>query len=204
MGFTAPKLMLIRHAEKPIPADSNPKTPAYNGIDIYGSPHEDSLIPQGWQRAGALIKLFTSTSGPLPLPQFLFAPNQFGNGTSKRPYETITPLSQKLGISINPPQAQYSKTDYVAMLTAATSCNGMVLISWEHGEIPSLAAWILQNTNISVPKWPGSRFDIVWVFDLDTASGTYSFNQVPQLLLAGDQPTPIFVSGDTSKTAAES
>lgn len=194
MSFIAPKLMLIRHAEKPIPADpnSNPPTPAYNGIDINGNSDKDSLIPQGWQRAGALIKLFTSSSGPLPVPQFLFAPNLFGKGTSKRPYETITPLSQKLGIPINPPKAQYAKTDYDAMLTAATSSNGMVLIAWEHGEIPNLAQWILKND--SAPKWSGSRFDIVWVFDLDTASGTYTFNQMPQLLLAGDQPTPIFAS----------
>ncbi len=202
MAFTASKLMLIRHAEKPIAASA--PNPAYNGIDVYGNPDKDSLIPQGWQRAGALIKLFTSESGPLPAPQFLFAPNQFGNGTSKRPYETITPLSQKLGISINPPQAQYSKGDYVAMLTAATSCNGTVLIAWEHGEIPDLAAWILQNTNITVPKWPGSRFDIVWVFDLDASSGTYSFNQAPQLLLAGDLATPIFASDSAGKAAAKS
>jgi hypothetical protein len=69
-------------------------------------------------------------------------------------------------------------------------------ISWEHGEIPNLAAWILKND--SAPKWSGSRFDIVWVFDLDTASGTYTCNQVPHLLLAGDQPgdqpAPIFAS----------
>lgn len=199
MGFTAPKLMLIRHAEKPVPATAT--DPAYNGIDINGNPDDHSLIPQGWQRAGALIKLFTASSGPLPVPQFLFAPNQFGNGTSKRPYETITPLSQKLGLPINPAKAEYSKTDYKAMLTDATSSNGMVLIAWEHGEIPDLATWILQNTKIDVPKWPGSRFDIVWVFDLDTQSSTYSFNQVPQLLLAGDQPTPIFASGDSKATA---
>lgn len=194
MSFTAPKLMIIRHAEKPIPANSS--SPAYNGIDQYGNPDPDSLIPQGWQRAGALIRLFTSSSGPLPTPQFLFAPNLFGKGTSKRPYETITPLSQKLGIAINPPNTDYAKTDYETMLTAATSCNGMVLISWEHGEIPALAAWILKAK--TAPKWPGDRFDIVWVFDLDAATGTYAFNQVPQLLLAGDQPTPIFAAAATS------
>ena len=199
MGFTAPKLMLIRHAEKPVPA--NGKDPAYSGIDEHGNPDTHSLIPQGWQRAGALIKLFTSSSGPLPVPQFLFAPNLYGNGTSQRPHETITPLSKKLGIAINPAKAQYAKTDYKVMLAAATSLNGVVLIAWEHGEIPNLAACILQNTSITVPKWPGDRFDIVWVFDLNSATGTYSFNQVPQLLLAGDQPTPIFATEDSSAAA---
>src|SRR5262249_9633541 len=103
MSYTATKVMLIRHAEKPVPAGtgSDSQAPAYNGIDEFGDPDEHSLIPQGWQRAGALAGLFTSASGPLPIPQFLFAPNQFGGGTSKRPYETITPLAAKLGLIIN-------------------------------------------------------------------------------------------------------
>ena len=182
--------MLIRHAEKPVPAD--PPAPAYNGIDINGNPDADSLIPQGWQRAGALTGLFSSSTGPLPVPQFLFAPNDFGNGTSKRPFETITPLSKKLGITINPPQANYSKADYPTMLASATSFTGVVLIAWEHGEIPNLAQWLMKND--SAPKWPGDRFDLVWVFDLTPAGTEYTLNQLPQLLLAGDQPGPIFGS----------
>jgi hypothetical protein len=184
--------MLIRHAEKPVPADptSKPPTPAYDGIDIYGQQDKDSLIPQGWQRAGALIGLFSSSTGPFPVPQFLYAPNNFGNGTSKRPYETITPLSQKLGLPINPPKTGYSKSDYTTMLESATSCNGVVLIAWEHGEIPNLAAWLLGND--SAPKWPANRFDVVWVFDLTPAGTSYALSQAPQLLLAGDQPGPIF------------
>ena len=40
----------------------------------------------------------------------------------------------------------------------------------------------------SVPKkWP-DRYDRVWIFDLDPSTGMYLFNQVAQLLLAGDQP----------------
>lgn len=193
MSYAAAKVMLIRHAEKPIAAD--PPTPAYDGINVYGAGDKDSLIPQGWQRAGALIGLFTSSSGPLPVPQFLFAPNKFGGGTSERPFETITPLAAKLGLTINGAQdpknpGQYSKDDYAAMLTSATSCPGVVLIAWEHGEIPNLANWLLGNNG--APKWPGARFDIVWVFDLVPAGTSYTLNQVPQLLLAGDIQAPIF------------
>jgi hypothetical protein len=76
MSYAATKVMMIRHAEKPIPAETTPPpTPAYNGIDIFGDADEDSLIPLGWQRAGALNSLFSSCFGPLPVPQFLFAPN---------------------------------------------------------------------------------------------------------------------------------
>ena len=186
--------MMIRHAEKPVAAVKKPPAPAYNGIEIFGEADKDSLIPQGWQRAGALNSLFGSSFGPLPVPQFLFAPNEFGNGTSKRPYETITPLSEKLGLTINAAQdpkapGSYSKKDYAQMLTAATGCDGVVLICWEHGEIPSLANWLLGSK--SAPKWPGDRFDIVWVFDLASAGTSYTLNQVPQLLLATDKPAPI-------------
>ncbi len=198
--------MLIRHAEKPTSTES--------GINIDGDPDSSSLIPQGWQRAGALNGLFTSAIGPLPTPDFLFAPNLFSkdspgqskasaakkhgsSGTSRRPYETITPLSLKLGITINltpgsKSPSQYAKGDYPTMLNTALALQGIVLISWEHGEIPSLANQILGNQTTSPQKWPSERFDLVWVFDLNTATNTYSFNQVPQLLLQDDLTTPVF------------
>src|SRR5258706_5619607 len=200
------KVMLIRHAEKP--------TSTENGINIDGDPDSSSLIPQGWQRGGALTGLFTSGIGPLPTPQFLFAPNVFSkdpsgqskasttkkhgsSGTSRRPYETITPLSLKLGITINAipgskTPAQYAKGDYPTMLNTALALQGIVLISWEHGEIPNIANQILGNQTTSPQKWPSQRFDMVWVFDLDTSVNTYSFTQAPQLLLQGDLTTPIF------------
>ncbi len=204
--YTTTKVMLIRHAEKP--------TSTQSGINIDGDPDSSSLIPQGWQRAGALNGLFTSGIGPLPTPDLLFAPNLFSkdspgqskasaakkhgsSGTSRRPYETITPLSLKLGITINltpgsKSPAQYAKGDYPTMLNTALALQGIALISWEHGEIPSLANQILGNQTTSPQKWPSERFDLVWVFDLNTATNTYSFNQVPQLLLQGDLTTPVF------------
>jgi len=45
--------------------------------------------------------------------------------------------------------------------------------------------------NTAPQKRPGDRFDVVWVFDLDKTTGEYSFSQVPQNLLAGDQDSPI-------------
>ena len=144
----------------------------------------------------------------MPLPQFWFAPNEFsdtgpseagsnGSGTSKRPLETITPLSLKLGLTLTATPGsktpkQYAKTDYPQMRDDALGCPGVVLISWEHGEIPQIANQILGSEKISPPSWPSERFDMVWVFDLHTANNSYSFNQVPQPVLKGDIPTPIF------------
>jgi len=183
----ATKVMIIRHAEKPVGQIS--------GVDESGNADLNSLIPQGWQRAGALVPLFSSSFGPLPTPTHLFAPNLFGSG-SKRPFETITPLAARLGMTINATPGgvapgQYAPTDFSLMVPDALACPGVVLIAWEHEFIPSIANLILGNSSTVPQTWPSARFDVVWVFDLNPATNTYTFNQLPQLLLQGDLPTPI-------------
>jgi hypothetical protein len=194
----ATKVMVIRHAEKPVVESSGA---TYLGIDENGNPDPNSLIPRGWQRAGALVPLFGSSFGPLPTPSFLFAPNVFGSG-SKRPFETITPLAAKLGITMNATAGgvspgQYAPGDYHLMVPDALACPGTVLIAWEHEDIPSIANLILSNTSTVPQTWPGARFDVVWTFDLNAATNAYIFNQLPQLLLQGDLPTPIPLLGNT-------
>jgi len=67
---------------------------------------------------------------------------------------------------------------------------GIALIAWQHEEIPAIGEAILGSKPGTLPKWPGDRFDLVWVFDLDK-SGSYKFSQVPQMLLAGDTSSVI-------------
>jgi len=85
-----------------------------------------------------------ATAGRVDSPAHIFAPNLFDPATSKRPFETITPLAAALGITINalPDSAtpgQYDATNYAAMVSAALACPGVVLIAWEHEDIPSIA-----------------------------------------------------------------
>jgi len=179
--------MAIRHAEKPVGQ--------FTGIDEFGNPDPTSLTPQGWQRAGALIPLFSSSFGALPTPAHLFAPNVDLSATSHRPFQTITPLAAALGLTINAipggvTPGQYVYSDYAQMVSDVLTCPGDVLISWEHELIPNIANIILGST--TVPQtWPDARFDMVWIFDLNPATGAYTFNQAPQLLLQGDLPMPI-------------
>jgi hypothetical protein len=192
------KIMIIRHAEKP-PKDDDAaggsavagkkvlEGPPY-GVDPDGNNTNESLIVQGWQRAGALIGLFapppgTSQNPVLATPQFLFA----SDSKSKRPLETIEPLALKLNLK----RTTDPKQDHNAIADAAMACGGTALICWQHEDIPQMANHILGNKTTVPQKWPGHRFDMVWVFDLDPSSKTYSFSQVPQLLLAGDSDTPI-------------
>jgi hypothetical protein len=51
--YNATRVMIVRHAEKPVEQ--------INGIDEFGNTDSTSLIPQGWQRAGALVPLFSSS-----------------------------------------------------------------------------------------------------------------------------------------------
>lgn len=208
----ATKIMLIRHGEKP--------TGNTVGIDPDGQTDKSSLIVQGWQRAGALACLFAPTKGPLQhhqlaTPDYLYAADPHsdansdetsdeatddatddaasggttsgGGGDSNRPYQTILPLSKKMQKKIH---HHLTKKQTKELVTEVTQRDGVVLIAWEHGQIPKIANRILGNDTTAPQSWPGERFDIVWVFDL-ASDGQYVFHQVPQLLLHGDLPTKI-------------
>lgn len=177
----ARKIMVIRHAEKP------PANPPPNGVDADGNIDPDSLTAQGWQRAGALVRFFdpakADLSGALAVPNVLIASSKDGRG-SLRPVQTLTPLAQHLHLDID---ASYKPDEFAAAVEFAKRCAGVVLLCWQHEDIPHIGDLIAKNP---VPaKWPGERFDLVWVFDRDANDGTYSFTQVPQRLLPGDLPT---------------
>lgn len=176
----ATKIMLIRHAEKPDDQDG--------GVDQKGQSDKHDLIVRGWQRAGALVQFFANPRDPNRLiqrPAVIFATDP--GSESKRPLHTVTPLAQFLTITIDSSIAEGSEQDLV---NKAAASNGMVLIAWHHEKIPAIANLILQNQS-APQKWPGDRFDVVWVFDRTAAGAPWKLSQVPQLLLAGDSKSVI-------------
>jgi broad specificity phosphatase PhoE len=174
------KIMVIRHAEKPNGAA---------GVMPDGSTSPEALTPTGWQRAGALAGLFAPSSGHfadarLATPRALYASGVAHHSNSLRPQQTIAPLTAKLALSIN---TNHPKGDEAALVEAATTIGGTVLIVWEHEAIPAIAALVLGG-NRGIPQhWPDERFDLVWVFDRPDGQNAWSFAQVPQKLLAGDR-----------------
>lgn len=183
---SASKIMLIRHAEKPA-KDFEPY-----GVTRKGERSKESLQVRGWQRAGAMIALFSPPNGLFDLslarPQFLYASKPLRSKGSRRPLQTITPLSEKLGIEIN---AEFPRYDFEKMLEEIYLHRGVVLISWQREYIPDIARKIMDDSKVVPAEWPEDRFDMIWVFDLDRSSGRYKFKQVPQRLLGGDLITPI-------------
>jgi hypothetical protein len=179
--------MLIRHAERPA------KVGSPYGMTPDGHRDVNSLSTVGWQRAGALVTLFDPAKGPLQdsrlaVPTNLFA-TDIGHGSeSKREQQTITPLASRLGLPLN---TKYVKQDHEQVSKEVLASDGLVLICWDHKFMPAVANGILGNTTTAPQKWKRKRFDVVWVFDWDASTGTYSFSQAPQDLLPGDSSKPI-------------
>jgi hypothetical protein len=176
-------VLIIRHAEKP---------------DDEGDPHLNS---RGAARAAALPSLFSvkppfrTMPAPFPTPDFIFATRE--SDSSNRPVETVTPLSQALGeLHI---RSKHKDNDFQAAVDDIFGDGKLagktVLICWHHGKIPELAKAILNKASnatqveAKVPdRWKGTVFDRVFKITFDDR-GTATFEDRPQRLLFGDNPT---------------
>jgi broad specificity phosphatase PhoE len=178
--MTAVKIMVIRHAEKPN-GDGGP------GLMPDGAENPLALTATGWTRANALVGLFNRADGDAPRPPLAKPKSLFASGSqSLRPKQTIAPLATALNLSIT----TFLKGEEARLVAAAKEAEGPALISWQHEAIPEIAALIRGSANGISPRWPGRRFDLVWVFDLEP-SGAWSFTQVPELVMPGDSSKPI-------------
>ncbi|MBZ8141222.1 histidine phosphatase family protein [Rubrivivax gelatinosus] len=174
-----PRIMLIRHAEKPREGEC--------GVAIDGSPSPQSLSVVGWQRAGALVRLFVPAApvpprSPILRPAHVFAARPTDTHPSLRPRETVTPLAQALGLQVD---ESWSDDDDPARVAAALrELQGPVLVCWRHRSLPDLADELLQRAE--VPRhWPEQRFDLVWI--VAGEGPRWTFSQLPQQLLPGDR-----------------
>ena len=108
------------------------------------------------------------------------------SGGSKRPEETVTPLAAALGTSIDLKYPEGEEAAMVASLSGLSGLSGPTLVCWEHTGIPTIISHLGRVTPPPPTSWPGSVFNIVFVF---TRSGNgWNFTQVPQELLAGACP----------------
>jgi hypothetical protein len=195
MDVSPEVIYIIRHAEKPL-------KPPLSGVDYAGGQNEHSLLPRGWQRSGALSALFHPDFGPLReglrTPTVLVAPSwgHPGKTAAHRSYQTIQGLSEHLEVPIT---SQFSRGEEEQLADSLLSAHsGVVLICWEHKHIPVIASFLPVADETAIPrKWPGHRYDVIWSFTRVPGAGParYTFSQIPQRLLAGDDPTVIF-AGD--------
>jgi hypothetical protein len=183
-------IFIIRHGEKP-------EVPPPYGVDVDGNQNEHSLLPRGWQRAGALATLFVPFSSELRAglvtPTELICPD-YGNSTATsvhRTYQTIEAVSERIGTGIESPESEGDEATLGQQLAAAAA--GVTLVCWEHKAIHEIANNIVPVApGAQIPQgWPDTRFDVIWAFTYDSGTSQYTFNQIPQMLLAGDTDSPI-------------
>jgi len=178
----ATKIMIIRHGEKP--SDDH----SIRGVAEDGAHDPNELSVRGWQRAGALIRLFAPPNGhfghaALETPDAIFACAPDEHTKSVRSEHTVLLLAQFLNKAVD---LHHRKGAEDKLVAAVTATKGVALIAWEHNAIPDLAAAITGNNHTCPTKWPDSRFDVVWILERRTASG-WMFTQAPQLVLPGDR-----------------
>jgi hypothetical protein len=172
-------IFVIRHGEKP---EDLPLEP----VDLAGDRSKRSLVPRGWQRAGALAVLFAPQVGPLRpgilTPDQLIVPDYGKGQKDERTHETIEPLEKLLGLEHERPCAVGEEQQLGEQLSAAET--GVTLVCWEHTHAPSIFAAISPARGPLPTEWPGDRYDVIW--SLTRNDGVFEFAQVGQRLLAGD------------------
>jgi broad specificity phosphatase PhoE len=118
-------IYVMRHAEKPGGTDQ--------GVNKQVDADAESLIPRGWQRAGALAAFFESKQG-LPAPDNVYAagiskekvaPHVKVGSKSARPVGTVAPLAAKLNLV---PVVSHSLGDEAALVAEVVKLNGTTLI----------------------------------------------------------------------------
>ena len=160
------QVIIIRHGEKP--------------------PVGNHLNDQGRARAQALVEFFKNNPEVTQYgtPAAIYAMRPSPNDGSFRPIETVTPLADSLGLPIN---ENYAKRDGDAMAqsikTSLDYAGKMVLICWEHHDIPNLVRSF--GWDSAPDSWKGDVFDRAWVLNFENGKPT-SFKDVPEHVLPGD------------------
>jgi hypothetical protein len=156
-------ILIIRHAEKP--------------VDGAG------LSPEGKARAAALPKLFMKSDdrpNPYPTPDFIFAATT--TTESSRPVDTVTPLADKLHLTI---KADIKDKDYemlVKELKKPKYEGKTVLVCWHHGEIPDLVKAL---TGTGIKKIKEDTYNLIWQIDY-SKDGKTTMSTASQKLMPGD------------------
>ncbi len=144
-------ILVMRHAEK---------SPDLN------NPHLTSV---GEQRAESLATYIPAQFGK---PDFIFA--TANSNHSSRPFETVLPISQAIGIPID---QGYADQDYGALaltLRRSEKYQGKsVLVCWHHGNIPSLLNALGAPPDTYADPWPNTTFNMIikLTVENDGASG---------------------------------
>ena len=193
--MAATEILLLRHAEKPNGPDGGP------GLTPDGREDPKSLTVCGWQRAGALAAVLAPNwpaSSHLPRPDRIYASAfRHGGGHSRRPEQTVLPLAQKLGCSVDLTWALHQEEAFGAVLARQA---GVIVVCWQHQGLASLARAIVAPQHLeALPAdwaWPKDRYDVIWSLRRNAPGDIWQFRQYCQALMSGDADRPFDLVGE--------
>jgi hypothetical protein len=131
------KVIIIRHGEKD---------------EVSGN-----LSCQGLHRAMLLPPVLNRKFGR---PAYIYVPTvTSGKSTGHaRMFQTVTPLAVQDSLPVN---SKYVETDDDEVAADVMKRTGLVLLVWEHDNIPKIARALgVRGKDL---KWSGSDFDSIWI-----------------------------------------
>ncbi|PIG83073.1 phosphoglycerate mutase family protein [Aspergillus arachidicola] len=136
-AMASPTVYLIRHGEKP---------------DDGG----DGLSAQGVQRAQCLRSVFGKDSkyniG------YIMAQTPKKSGKRTRPYETVLPLAEDLGLTVDT-SCDRDDPKCVKKAVEEYKGDGNILICWQHEALTDIVKKLGAK---DAPEYPSDRFDLIW------------------------------------------
>lgn len=147
------KIVIVRHGEKPEVGES--------------------LSCQGFNRAMQLPAVLISKFGK---PDFTYVPSlKLGESTNHlRMLQTATPISVRYDLALN---SKFDEDDVSGVAAEVLERTGLVLMVWEHSQIPALTmAFGVEDP----PKWKKNDFDSIWIISRahDRSSMTIDAEQI--------------------------
>lgn len=150
------RILVIRHAEKT------------------GDPKNIDLSPAGATRAHKLADYIPATFGT---PQILIATALSAH--SDRPVETLTPLSQRIGLSI---ESNFGDKEWAELandlMVNPRYLGTFIVVCWHHGTIPALMQSLGVSTSSIPNPWPDDVFNLI----LDTKIGNDGRAEVTKVI----------------------
>ncbi|KAJ5860081.1 phosphoglycerate mutase family protein [Penicillium soppii] len=133
----SPTVYLIRHGEKP-------------------SDGGNGLSAQGVQRAQCLRSVFEK--GSIYNIGYIMAQTPKSNGKQARPYDTVEPLAEDLGFTIDT-SCDRDDPSCVKKVVQNYGGAGNILICWEHDALTDIAKELGDQT---APSYPDDSYNIIW------------------------------------------
>lgn len=177
-------LLIMRHCEK-------------YGQYVFDEDGNEHCSYVGYTRAQYISTLFgdePEARWPAPAHLFALTPDR-GGRWNFREWETLHPLSMKLGINLDVSGRIDLADGYFDLLRAGSLCGSLTVVSWKHEYIPELAIALGCGPDNGCPSvYPEDNFDVVWIL-------TYAFHPPDVAQQDGTEQHDEFKMVETNGTA---